>query len=800
MPRQSFQIADGVSNTPRRSKKMLNRQHSMSPSKSSRVSTAASTPMLNDDRSEKMTRITNKRNAVNDINKNLLSAAATTRREPYGDDHSSSTVKVPNLSNFDEWMKLATDNKINATNSWNFALIDYFHDMSLLKEGDGINFQKASCTLDGCVKIYSSRIDSVATETGKLLSGLAENDSKSRRSSTNDDDENADADDDDDDDDDSSKTKKSKRRIRSEATLAKDFSAIQQKKLDLEFLVDPLFKKASADFDEGGAKGLLLNHLAIDNTGRVVFDTSEEAKVNLEESTEIVNEPIKELDLDALRDRHFGDAMNNLDDKFISPSLKNFEFPADPDAVPLNISFLTAYDDDVAELTETAGRSATPERYYDMDAYEPDDDNMSVKEEFGNGGDMWLSNLRAGSEVPEFDDGIVMDNDLDDEDDDMEIGQGQNLRAYMLQFANANAGDEEGEIMSYFNENRNTGNAGLEHWKIQKTKKDTTGSKKTGLAKERKKKEEMIIDFYHEDDEVDEDTLFEQGVPSTMLLPRTQWRSESRNLLEDEVTINSKQFTRQFKQLEQLRFPKPGEAMAIGQSAYESNPLLDTEAFEDDGYIPYDRPLDNDILDKPVPQTYDADFFNDDALNKSTDGEDSFVSANESLEFSTTEIAADGQSNFTAADAAVVGNLTTVIRHEEAQEEFEFGSQLVLDGSRKFKTEYVNYARVAKKVDVKRLKDNLWSSLDYEPTTTPSFEKARSKQLAQDEGEQKCFSDIVNSLKKMYPVKAMADISTSFCFICLLHLANEKGLDIENNLDFTDLSIRKDPTAVIEEY
>lgn len=82
--------------------------------------------------------------------------------------------RVPILANFEEWMKMATDNKINATNSWNFALIDYFHDMSLLKEGDSVNFQKASCTLDGCVKIYTSRVDSVATETGKLLSGLAE--------------------------------------------------------------------------------------------------------------------------------------------------------------------------------------------------------------------------------------------------------------------------------------------------------------------------------------------------------------------------------------------------------------------------------------------------------------------------------------------------------------------------------------------------------------------------------------------------------------------------------------------------
>ena len=96
----------------------------------------------------------------------------------YGSSAMTPRKRVPILANFEEWMKMATDNKINATNSWNFALIDYFHDMSLLKEGDGVNFQKASCTLDGCVKIYTSRVDSVATETGKLLSGLADSGNK----------------------------------------------------------------------------------------------------------------------------------------------------------------------------------------------------------------------------------------------------------------------------------------------------------------------------------------------------------------------------------------------------------------------------------------------------------------------------------------------------------------------------------------------------------------------------------------------------------------------------------------------
>ena len=77
------------------------------------------------------------------------------------------------MSNFEEWIKLSTDNKITTKNSWQFALIDYFHDLNVIKDGENINFQRASATLDGCVKIYLGRVESAATETGKLLSGLA---------------------------------------------------------------------------------------------------------------------------------------------------------------------------------------------------------------------------------------------------------------------------------------------------------------------------------------------------------------------------------------------------------------------------------------------------------------------------------------------------------------------------------------------------------------------------------------------------------------------------------------------------
>jgi condensin complex subunit 2 len=59
------------------------------------------------------------------------------------------------------------------------------------------------------------------------------------------------------------------------------------------------------------------------------------------------------------------------------------------------------------------------------------------------------------------------------------------------------------------------------------------------------------------------------------------------------------------------------------------------------------------------------------------------------------------------------------------------------------------------------------------------------------------FTDVINGLQAVYPKQAMADISTSYCFICLLHLANEKGLVINNEEGWTELMIRKDHTAEI---
>jgi len=52
-----------------------------------------------------------------------------------------------------------------------------------------------------------------------------------------------------------------------------------------------------------------------------------------------------------------------------------------------------------------------------------------------------------------------------------------------------------------------------------------------------------------------------------------------------------------------------------------------------------------------------------------------------------------------------------------------------------------------------------------------------------DPADPRAFSSVISGLQKSYPKEKLEEISTSFCFICLLHLANEKGLRLESVKD-----------------
>lgn len=802
--------------------------------------------------------------------------------------------RVPILANFEEWMKMATDNKINAANSWNFALIDYFHDMSLLKEGDGVNFQKASCTLDGCVKIYTSRVDSVATETGRLLSGLADGTaSEGKKKGKGDGDENDDEDEDGEDgeegEDGEGKKKSKKKPARShEATLAPSFATFQAKKLDLEFAVDPLFKKASADFDEGGAKGLLLNHLSIDSGGRIVFDSSDDTgdatlaadkgeqqehtendtaetghdKPSADEDEADEDEQDEEIDLDSLAAKFFPD-LSLLDNQDVCPSMKSFTL-GDPSG-DLSIPFLKAPDDwrDQKKVTDTPQPPAISANLSDQTGifldgsnaigFDDDDDDggllggfdVADNVGFGEGGEAWAKDAAVEAQTR-----ITRGEDGDDN-----LIDGQNSDGYGLSLQHKYQEDAEHEsIMAYFEKAFNSRAKGktafmtLENWRMQKIQK-AQQSETTAPTRQRKEKEPFEIDFSGPMSESLQELLAAPTVLSSQIsLPKAQWRTKGRNLLDkDDEIIDPRKLMRLWTK-PKCRVGKRKGRMGVIDEGFGARNRVGTannddpdEDDEDEGRKgDYDANFfadDDQILPFDGPLPIDDDDDDDGILGGVDDGQQAFMDAREML-----SPQPEGHQQQNLMDAALGGDADGS-QGQPPDSQFppqsqtdllpgSFGSQLVTQAGRRMRPEYVNYARTAKKVDVRRLKENMWKGMsdklirvfDHPPPRTaeavgsadedvdmmdvddhpqpPTPDEADMPKTPTDGDSDKevlNFTDMIHDLRSVYPEQQMKDISTSYCFICLLHLANEKGLVLDGQREgenaMQEIKVMRDPNV-----
>lgn len=642
--------------------------------------------------------------------------------------------RVPILANFEEWMKMATDNKINATNSWNFALIDYFHDMSLLKEGDGVNFQKASCTLDGCVKIYTNRVDSVATETGKLLSGLADSNSK-KKDADGEGEEGEDSDEELDEDGNVKKKPKKKTQRSSEATLAPSFAALQLKKFELEFTVDPLFKKASADFDEGGAKGLLLNHLMIDSHGRIVFDSSddsdettvdkkdEEQEVDLDEDEDGLDDATQlqlqmeseqapashieddsldvEIDLASLGRRFFPD-LGRLDEFDVCPSLKNFDL-GDPSG-SMDIPFLKAPEDWKQEQG-MGGFGDNSGMLFDEDAPAGfDDDDLGLGSfdiggdvAFGEGGEAWAREAALDGHMRTY------DGPLNEDDEDGEGAYDDNGE-FVVSVTNSKNGNKmHQDILSFFDQALQKNWSNAEHWRIRKIK---DVNKPTTETKKRKEKEPFEIDFSSQLDSSITDMFAAQATSnSTISLAKKDWKSKSRNLLPDDKHFNSKSLLSLFLKPKSRLIQRSTGFVArrggfnFGGQQQDNQPVGEMdEAFWAQQKAPEDTALPGG--------DYDANFFQDDALPFAGGDDDD----DDDMEFADAQEHISGDGGITEA----LGGVTGMFGPETlANPMGAFGETLVA-ATRRVRPEYVQYSRVSKKVDIRRLKEEIWKGMAIE--------------------------------------------------------------------------------------
>ncbi|XP_068461406.1 condensin complex subunit 2 [Clinocottus analis] len=100
----------------------------------------------------------------------------------------------------------------------------------------------------------------------------------------------------------------------------------------------------------------------------------------------------------------------------------------------------------------------------------------------------------------------------------------------------------------------------------------------------------------------------------------------------------------------------------------------------------------------------------------------------------------------------------------------------------------INYAKTAKKMDMKRLKNNMWSLLTESPDNPTAEEETVEKPEVCGE---KVFSQTAQTLLQRLPNTMAQNLSVPLAFVALLHLANEKNLELVRVDDMSDIIIRQ---------
>lgn len=632
---------------------------------------------------------------------------------------------------------------------------------------------------------------------------------------------------------------------------------MQLKKFELEFAVDPLFKKASADFDEGGAKGLLLNHLAIDGHGRIVFDSSDDAvddsantaeddrqdSMDPDRQTEDQSkaaqptasdtfEDNKDIDIGSLASQFFPD-LDRLGEQDICPSLKNLDL-GDPSG-SLDLPLLKAPEDWRQDKLDGEGRDRDDPSGIMLDddnAVGFDDDDgtlagfdLSGDTGFGDGGEAWAREAALEPMLNIHRVSHAGDNGGEGEEDDED--------PYSISMSHQPNNQDHENILSYFDNALQKNWAGPEHWKIRRIKDHATAA--TSAPKQRKEKEPFEIDFAAPLDPAVAELIYTPASSnSAVSLPKTQWKTKGRNLLPDDKHFNSRNLLTLFLKPK----AKLGSKKILGKRRRQD--LTAGNGDMDEEFWANHKPEEN-AGEEGAAGAYDANFFADDdgiafSNDVGLDDEDDnlpFTDAREML-----SPPPDGGQGASSGETGGQTGLNALLNMVGATpSKGGYGSQLVTQGGRRARPDYVAYARVAKKVDVRRLKTEMWkgmgdrlvdavelasasqpNAVSSEPPSEPDLEsevdapstpKPGNPQQpieTKDPGRLR-FTQIMNSLKAVYPTETLRDISTSFGFICLLHLANEQGLVLESDLSkmgadaatLEEIFVSKDAHAILEE-
>ena len=649
-------------------------------------------------------------------------------------------------AHYEECMKLSAENKISVKNAFQLKMIDYMDEMLKKKGGQvnkaaraashaGVNpldnFQASSCALDASTKIYAHRVDAVHTDTLKLASGVGSNKEEGAEGAG----EGGGGEDGDGDQDGAGK-KRIKRKKRS-ATVEKNLANINLSKIELEFEIDPLFKKVTAEFDSGAGGGQFLSTLQIkDDTCEMLLDSTARVEFGPINGEEEVNED-EEFDLP--EEMQWPE---NLHEREICPTFADFKF--------LGWSVEKEEADDKFNLSANSATNnefeglENDEHVFDTDA--PCDIDTQ-DDDIGAGG---------------FDGGFDIAADVNNDE------RGGNKNAFaikpVLSAADILSLRDHLAVVpseySYFDHGRLNSWAGPKHWKFKPMRNSTKDNEGATTEKKKKKEKEKMV-FGELDDA---DSLTGDMVEKAMKLPKRSLKlqsktmenwSDERTMLPEDLHYSGKDF---------VRLENMAEWNVVLRSGGGEK---DTTAVDD-----------NDVADYDFDNLNDSQNFcpEDDMRRRPDDEEDQTGGGGEFTGVFSQTVMAPNEGEGSAMELVTAPNKVEKIQIGYAK------TAKKVDMRKLKSVEWSILVEKAKETSVAENKENTTVNMTDGSVGNATVLPAATR-----------FSEMYDDLRRsnQIPSKMQEGLSVPLAFVALLHLCNEQTLRLETSQDFADLMISK---------
>eukprot|EP00057_Strongylocentrotus_purpuratus_P021405 XP_011675879.1 PREDICTED: condensin complex subunit 2 [Strongylocentrotus purpuratus] len=524
---------------------------------------------------------------------------------------------------------------------------------------------------------------------------------------------------------------KKKKRARHSNTVEANLKNINLTKLDLGFEPDPLFQRTSAAFDEGGSFGLLLNHLHCRDDGCELLLDSNTIINNEEEPAKSEKGTQTMVDMNEITEIYNGVSLESLQ---ICPEFADFEFANWSADREEGVTSMISKSRRWYQQPLTFQPSPNPWRRSLLITWEVWEET-TLKE----GGSVMMT--MEGRRYQEWTSPLCSP---------------PIIQMPPLCSVSVNTGGKlclqlslEPSEYSYFNMDVLNTWAGPQHWKLKPKSKDPATAEE-GTKKAASKKPLFRLNY---DGDIDFDKFFGESKAATTLSQSTLNKYNKSELTlpdqDDDYKPTSllKMFLRPNFMMKRQAANTNNDSLDDGIDGYDYNNENDCANFcpaagggDDD---------DDDSSHAPGSMTYDLD-----SMSQTSAGSHS------------------GFLNNSIFDATMLQ-----------------GDRLVAQPHKVSKID-IQYARTAKKMDVKRLKNHMWGFL-----TKPEADKENVSNEADADGVAgtQSFCDMYTTLPDKMSKTMSKNLSIPIAFVCLLHLCNEKSLSLTVQAEgLEDLLITQD--------